>query len=422
MATSEGVLEAGAPEEPPRPRRTHRRRRRLLVVLAVLVLLVLALFAGGSWYYSGQIGSEALAADHRVNPPHYDLVVDSVDGESVVLRRTGDAPADDPLDSGDTYGLVWPGGAGVLSGQPVREVGGAVHRDLRTTTGSRPGRGTPARLEVNVWSDPKAAYGVDYQDVTFPCAGGECPAWYVPGRPSTWWIAVHGKGASRAEPLRAMEVAVDDRISVLDIGYRNDPDAPVDPSGRYGYGATEWRDLDAAVTFAVDHGAHEIVLFGSSMGGAIVASFLEHSAQAGIVTGVVLDSPALDLRATVEYGASRRSLPVIGTGLPDVLTHTAEWLAEKRYDLDWATVDYLPGDWVRMPVLLFHGTDDGTVPIATSDQLYEAHPNLVREVRVRGAGHVQSWNVDPAGYHEALDDFLSCIVSSNPSLSCLESP
>jgi pimeloyl-ACP methyl ester carboxylesterase len=422
MATSEGVLVAGAPERTDRPRRVRRWRRRLLVLLAVLVVLVLAFLGGGGWYYSGQIGSEALAADHRVDPPRYDLVVDAVDGNSVVLRRTGEVPADDPLDSGDTYGLIWPGGSGVLTGQPVREVGGAVHRDLRTTTGSRPARGSRAALDVNVWADPRAAYDVDFQDVSFPCAGGQCPAWYVPGRSSTWWIAVHGKGATRAEPLRAMGVAIDDHISVLDIGYRNDPDAPADPSGRYGYGATEWRDLDAAVSFAVDHGAEEVVLFGSSMGGAIVASFLEHSAQTDLVTGVVLDAPALDLRATVDYGASRRSLPVIGTGVPDVLTATAEWLAARRYDLDWDAVDYLPGNWVRMPVLLFHGTDDGTVPIATSDELYSAHPNLVREVRVRGAGHVQSWNVDPDGYSKALNDFLSCIVSSNPSLACLESP
>jgi pimeloyl-ACP methyl ester carboxylesterase len=353
-----------------------------------------------------------------VSTPHYDLVVDAVDGTAVVLRRTGEAPADDPLDSGDTYGLVWPGGAGVLSGLPVREVGGAVHRDLRTTTGSRPGRGTRAALDVNVWADPRAAYGVDYQDVSIPCADGECPAWYIPGRSSTWWIAVHGKGASRAEPLRAMGIAVDDRISVLDISYRNDPDAPADPSGRYGYGTTEWRDLEAAVAFAVDLGARDVVLFGSSMGGAIVAAFLQHSSSAHVVTGVVLDAPALDLRATVEYGASRRSLPVIGTGIPDVLTTTAEWMAGHRYDLDWDAVDYLPGDWVRVPLLLFHGTADDTVPIATSDALYEAHPNLVREVRVRGAGHVQSWNVDPAGYRQALTDFLSCIVSSNPALAC----
>ena len=413
MESSEGVLD-GAPE---RPRRG--RRRRLLAALGVVVLLVLALLGGGGWYYSGEIGREALVADHRAHPPRYDLVVDAVYGDSVVLRRTGDRPDDDPLESGYTYGLVWPGGTGVLTGQPVREVGGAVQRVLRTTSGTRPSRGEHAALDGNVWADPRAAFGVDYQEVTFPCAGGDCPAWYIPGRTSTWWIAVHGKGASRAEPLRAMEVPVEDHVSVLDIGYRNDPDAPADPSGRYGYGTTEWRDLESAVGYAVDHGATSVVLFGSSMGGAVVASFLEHSERASVVVGVVLDAPALDLRAAVEHGADERGLPLLGTPRPAPLTATAEWLAARRYDLDWDRYDYLPGDWVRTPLLLFHGTDDATVPIATSDALYEAHPNLVREVRVRGAGHVQSWNADPEGYRQVVRDFLSCIVSSNPTLSCV---
>jgi pimeloyl-ACP methyl ester carboxylesterase len=311
----------------------------------------------------------------------------------------------------------------VLTGAPAEVGGGTVARSLRVTDGAAPAAGTPAALRTDVWADPQQACGVAYADVTFPCADGRCPAWSVPGTSSTWFIAVHGKGAARSEPLRALGAALEDGLPALVIAYRNDPDAPADPSGRYGYGVTEWRDLEQAVQFAVQHGAAHVVLFGSSMGGAIVASFLEHSAAAWLVTGVVLDAPALDLRATVDYGASRRSLPVIGTGIPDVLTRTAEWMAEHRYDLDWDAVDYLPGDdWVRMPVLLFHGTEDDTVPIATSDELYEAHPNLVREVRVRGAGHVQSWNVDPAGYHEALNDFLSCIVSSNPALACTGSP
>jgi pimeloyl-ACP methyl ester carboxylesterase len=413
MASSEGVLD-GAPE---RPRR--RSRRLLLRILAVLVLLALVVLGGGGWYYSGEIEREALAADHTAHGPRFDLVVDAVYGDSVVLRRTGDRPADDPLESGYTYGLVWPGGAGVLTGQPVREVGGAVHRMLRTTTGTRPARGEHAALDGNVWADPRAAFGVDYEDVPVPCAGGDCPAWYLPGRTSTWWIAVHGKGASRAEPLRGMEVPVEDHVSILDISYRNDPHAPADPSGRYGYGTTEWRDLEAAVQFAIDRGATSVVLYGASMGGAIVASFLEHSPQASVVVGVVLDAPALDLRATVEHGADHRTLPVVGTGIPDVLTTTAEWLAARRYDLDWDDYEYLPGDWVRTPLLLFHGTADATVPIATSDALYDAHPNLVREVRVRGAGHVQSWNADPEGYRQVVRDFLSCIISSNPTLSCI---
>src|SRR3954466_15214912 len=151
MATSEGVL-VGSPERPNRPRAPRRWGRRLLVLIAVLLVLALLLVGGGAWYYSGQIGSEALTADHQAHPPRYDLVVEAVDGTSVVLRRTGETPADDPLASGYPCGLRCPGGAGVRSGPPVQGFGGASPRELTTTTGGRPGRGTPAALDGNVWA------------------------------------------------------------------------------------------------------------------------------------------------------------------------------------------------------------------------------------------------------------------------------
>ena len=122
----------------------------------------------------------------------------------------------------------------------------------------------------------------------------------------------------------------------LTIGYRNDRDAPRDPGGRYAYGATEWRDLAAAVGYAEAHGGEDVVLVGASMGGAIIASYLEHTPDAP-VGRLVLDSPMLDLGATVTYGA-KTPLPVVGH-LPDALTWSAKQIAGLRYDVDWEAVD-----------------------------------------------------------------------------------
>jgi pimeloyl-ACP methyl ester carboxylesterase len=389
-----------------------------VVALVVVVVLLAVLLGAAGWYYAGQIDSDGLAADPAAAASRPDVTVTAVAGGRVSLRPLAGHTAGDALTTGDVYGLTWAGGAGVLSGPPQAGTDGATSRALQVVQGTAPQPGTAAASTRDVWTDPTAAYGVGYSDVSYPCAGGNCPAWFVPGTSATTWlVAVHGKGAGRTEPLRALGPAVRAGMPVLDIAYRNDAGAPPDPSHRYGYGSTEWRDLEAAVQYARAHGAQQVVLFGSSMGGSIVASFLEHSASASAVRGIVLDAPALDFRATVDHGAAQRSLP-LGLPIPGVLTSVAEWIAGWRYDVDWAALDYLPGDWLHVPALLFHGTEDGTVPLSTSDAFRAAHPSLVQEVRVTGADHVESWNVDPAGYTARETAFLGCVTGPAPATTC----
>jgi uncharacterized protein len=402
------------PDAPPRRRRWL---RRLTVAVLVMLVLVVALLGGAGWYYAGEIHAGALAVDRTPPETVEDTLVETVDGDKAVLRRTGEARDDDPLRRPDTYGLVWDGGAGLVSGPPEARDDGSVVRSLDVVTGEPPAPGTPADLRTDVWTDPRAAHGVDFEDVGIPCAGGTCPAWFVPGEGPTWMVFVHGKGGTRTEGLRALGPAVDAGLPSLLISYRNDEGAPADPTGEYRYGDTEWRDLEAAVDFAIGRGAERVVLFGASMGGGIVAAFLERSDRADVVAGVVLDAPMLDLDATVDHGAAQRELPVIG-GLPDVLTSTAEWIAGRRYDLDWAAVDHLPGDWLEVPALVFHGTDDDTVPISVTDEFATGRPDLVQAVRVEGAGHVRSWNVDPRGYERRESAFLACVTAAEPPSTC----
>jgi uncharacterized protein len=389
--------------EPAPPRRRRRGPRLLLVAVLVLLLLGGIGFAGAGWYYSGEIASGALEVHPLSETLEPDTVVEQVDGVRAVLRST---VTDSALGTDGTYGLVWDGGAGFVAGEAEPRDDGSVVRTFQVVDGTPPPPGTPADLRGDVWTDPRAAYLTDYDEVDIACDGGTCPAWFVPGDSSTWMVFVHGKGGSRTEPLRALGPAVTAGLPSLLITYRNDPEAPADPSGRYGQGATEWRDLEAAVRWAQEHGAVNVLLYGASMGGAIVASFLEQSELAGSVRGIVLDAPMLDLDATVEHGAAQRDLPVVG-GVPDVLTATAEWMAGWRYDLDWDAVDHLPADWLDVPALVFHGTKDDLVPIATSDALAAEQPDLVTEVRVAGAGHVRAWNTDPLRYVEEMDAFVA---------------
>jgi pimeloyl-ACP methyl ester carboxylesterase len=79
-----------------------------------------------------------------------------------------------------------------------------------------------------------------------------------------------------------------------------------------------------------------------------------------------------------------------------------------RFDVDWDEVDYLDdSDWLTVPTLLFHGDHDATVPLSTSQQLAEAHTQIVSLVVVPGAEHVASWNSAPSTYDRTLRKFLT---------------
>jgi hypothetical protein len=370
------------------------------------VVVVLALFlGGGGWYFAGQIGADGL----RPDPSTIDrnLVVTAVSATSVSLRETGTRV--DELHTDGVYGVVWATGFGQVTGSAGQ--GRTVTRGFRLLSGTLPRVDDAAGLTDDAFpDDPRVALGVLPQEVSYSSPAGDFPAWYVPGRGSTWVVLVHGKGASRSEMLRMMRVPVREGLPSLDITYRNDAVVPLDRSGRYQYGRTEWHDLDGAVAWAVERGARHVVLVGASMGGAIVAAFMEHSGRASVVSGLVLDSPLLSFERAVDLGASERDLPLVGWRLPAALTWSAKRLASLRYGVDWHALDYLDDlRWVRVPTLLVHGTADGTVPFGGSERLAEKVAAKVSFQPVPGVDHVQAWNHDPARYEDEERRFLDVV-------------
>ncbi|MFF1909140.1 alpha/beta hydrolase [Kitasatospora sp. NPDC058218] len=383
-----------APRSGSRTRRS-RLRRHLLAGLASVLVLALGATAGLLW----------LAAGRLVHPtddtPLNTHIVASTPG-TVTLPATTDSRY------AGTFGLIWQDKETARRrhatlGPVLATDGDTVTREL--TADTPPAPGAKAKIIVTVWtSDPSQALGLDYQNVTYPGELGPMPAWFLPGTDTTWAIQVHGLGAGRAAGLRSMPELHDLGHPVLDITYRNDPGAPRDSSNTRHFGDTEWRDLDAAVRYARDHGATGVVLLGHSMGGGIVETYLQRAADTSAVRAVVLDSPALDYRAALDT-------IVTGLGLPAPVAALESAVAGLRSGVDLDDVDALAANrragGPEQPVLLFHGTGDTVVPYATSAEFAREWPDKVRLVTVEGASHTGAWNADPDAYDKELGAFLT---------------
>jgi hypothetical protein len=379
-----------------------RARKIQSVALGVIVVLLLGFFAAG-WYYSGEIKDGGLVVKHE--PDTFDLRVASIAGGRVTLETTPETSSNDRWNKEGLWGLASDNTYNRVS-RIVDTTENTAIRDL-VALGPLPSVGDPVRIDSFTFpGDPMQAHGIEFQEVGIPAALGTFPAWLTLGESDTWVILVHGKGANRREALRLLPTLVDKWYSTLTITYRNGEGLPPSPSGYYQYGAEEWEDLEAAATFALAVGAKDLILVGFSMGGGIVTSFLYESSVTSRVKGAILDSPALSLDASVDHGASQRSF--VGVPLPGALTGLAKFLTTLRFGINFQDINYLNRvEELSTPILLFQGDDDPTVPVWLSDQFSDSLPDLVEYVRVSGATHVGSWNVDPERYEDAVRRFLA---------------
>jgi pimeloyl-ACP methyl ester carboxylesterase len=374
----------------------------ILVILAV-GLVTITVLMGGGWFVSNIIRDRILVPKQGVR--HLDLEVVDLTENQITLRATTQTQKDHWITPG-IWGLRGRRGFGqvgeILSfNVKDRQV---VRKYLLPTGNLK--RGDMVQLEAFPFpDDPKEAFGLQTQEVVFSSPLGNFRAWSIEGRSSTWVIFVHGKrDHPPQQPLRAypiLPIVSKLEISSLVITYRNDLGEPESPDGFHWHGQQEWKDLEGAAKYAIEQGAKEFILVGYSMGGAIVVNFLYRSPLAEKVKCAILDSPMLNLSATIDFGGRL-------IGLPDFLISLGKLIAGIRFNIDWKALDYLRrADELRVPILLFHGDADRTVPVETSEALAKARPDIVSYHRVPGATHIRSWNMNPAAYERAVHNFLA---------------
>jgi len=369
-------------------------RRHLRAVLAGVALLAVAGLAVGaaiSWHFS----SFVLVPDHSPWSDHVEI--EAVSPGRIELARS------EPTQRPGYYGLVWEAGHAVI-GPILREDDDTVTRRLGEVRGYLVPGIEGAGFESNVRSgDPREANGLPFGTVEVRGELGPMPAWLVPAPGHTWAIVVHGINDDREIGHRLSPFLHRAGMPSLTISYRDDLGSPSSPDGLHHQGQTEWRDLQAAARYALHHGASRLVLIGYSMGGALVTQFMEKSRLADRVAALVLDAPALDWKAILEFNAERMNLPGFAA-LP------VEWAIDARTDVDWDSLDALrhPEDF-HLPILIFHGDEDKVIPIDTSEELAAELPRWTTFYAVPKAGHTQSWNVDPRLYERRLRRFLASV-------------
>lgn len=254
--------------------------------------------------------------------------------------------------------------------------------------------------------------GFPFEDVAIETELGPAPAWLVPAveGDAEWAILVHGRAVRRQEALRAVPVFREAGFTSLLVSYRNDGDAPRSGDHRFSLGDSEWCDVDAAVSFALDHGAKRIVLMGWSMGGATVLQAATRSRNAGVIRGIVLDSPVVDWVTALEYQGELNRIPR-QLRAPAIAAISNDWgrvVTGQSSPIDLDRLDFVHrASELSVPILLLHSDDDGYIPSTASRALAIARPDIVTFESFAIARHTRLWNYDPERWTSVIAEWLA---------------
>nr|WP_312856806.1 alpha/beta fold hydrolase [Arthrobacter mobilis] len=370
--------------------------------------LVAGATSGLASYFARQVLTPA-----RVRPQ--DLAILAVTGSGaereIILPATAETTAP------GVYSVYFDGGAGharvgeVTSYSPRERT---VQRKVERVYSGDLSRAVRGWWGGSAYPDPAAA-GLPSEEVRIAVEGGEAPAWLVPAEHDgrTWAIMVHGRGATRTEGLRAVPAARRLGLASLLISYRNDGEAPHAPDRRYGLGMTEWRDVEAAIGFALARGAEDVVLFGWSMGAAVSLQAADQSVYRDRIRALVLDAPVINWIDVLAYQARLNRIP-------ETVGRFSQWLISNRAGRLLtglaAPVDLKMMDWVSrsdhlaVPTLILHSELDDFVPYGPSAELAERNPELVTFERFSSPGHTKEWNVEPERWERVVAGWLSQVL------------
>jgi alpha-beta hydrolase superfamily lysophospholipase len=395
-------------KSPEFPRAGSGRTSKVLIGSAVGMLALTGAVAAAAAVLSVLVARTVIIPPSRRKDDIQILALDR-DASTIVLSSTPDSrlPGE--------YSFWFSGDTGHV------RVGDIIAQDPRTVTRSieQPDFGdldSARRGRFNGWFylSPKDLH-LPFDEVQIDTPLGAAPAWLIPAeKPNAtrWMIGVHGRAVRRQEALRGVIPFREEGFTSLIVSYRNDGDAPRSDDYRYALGDREWLDIEAAMRYAIDHGADELVLMGWSMGGATVLQALTRSKLADRVIGVVLESPVVDWIATLDFQAELRRLPAaVRLGVLTLFRH--RWgglLTGLAEPLDLDRLDFVRrAQELDRPILILHSDDDGFVPSTASRELAVARPDIVSYEAFEIARHTKLWNYDREKWEGAIRRWIRAL-------------
>lgn len=341
-----------------------------------------------------------------------EIVAVDTGAQTIELTRTPDTelPGRYGLFTTGTYGYV--------------KLGAVLSADLKTVrrkllTQIEPGARINRGASFSGWyySTPSELH-LRWDNVLIGSPAAPCPAWFFPGDSSTWVIHVHGRGATRAECLRAVPVFHGAGLPSLVVSYRNDGEAPRSRGGASALGAVEWQDVDAAISYALRHGADRVLLMGWSMGGAIVLQTAFNSENKDRIAGIVLDSPVIDWRSVLRFQARESGMrsPLSDLAMRALSLPLTARMSGAEGAIPFGRLNVLArARELSVPMLILHSDNDEVVPADGSRALRAARPDLATMPYFSVARHAKLWNYDQFGWTDAITGWLGELgVSVSP--------
>ena len=296
-----------------------------------LIFILLLVLGGAGWYFSGVIYNGGLNPEFTdsssIGTAEDRVIVTNITSTSIQLNVEEELWG--PLLERGIYGIIGQNGD-ALVGNILSTSGTVVERELLELNGTivegdrirgtslviREKNNDYKILGTSGWSGqaeegvytPKSVSNLDYETIFYKSDLGEFPAYLTKEGDTGIVIFVHGyRGDYSREVFAKMRAGdlVNMGYRSMIISYRNDRGLPKDPSGIYQYGATEWRDLDAAINKALEF-SDNIVLWGTSGGGGPVSSWLVNTDDKNKIKGIIYEAPVINFWESVEVNGAAR--------------------------------------------------------------------------------------------------------------------